>query len=169
MNPEHRYWQRMLQTTRALALVGFFGLLVLALMTTVDILCRWLINQPIYGVNDVSAIVMAVVIAACLPANLAERQNITVEFLGGALGPRGKAALDAFGGIVTLLFVTVLAWRFIPYSAEIARSGQTTWVLKLPVAPAWWVATALLMLSVPVQLVVIAADVARMLAPRQEP
>lgn len=165
----NRHRHRMLQATRLMALLGFFGLLVLALMTTADILLRWLLNQPIYGVNDVSAIVMAVVIAACLPANLAQRQNITVTFLGSALGSRGSAALDAFGGIVTLLFITVLAWRFIPYSSEIARSGQTTWVLKLPVAPAWWVATALLMLSVPVQIVVVASDIARALAPDEEP
>ena len=151
----------MLQVSQAMALVGFFGLLVLAVMTTLDVLSRWLFAAPIYGVNDVSAIVMAMVIAACLPANLAARQNITVEFLGNMLRPRAKAALDGFGGVVTLAFVAVMAWRFIPYTMEVTASGQTTWVLKLPVAPGWWFATAFLLLSVPVQLVVVGFDFAR--------
>lgn len=86
MGEEHVYWQKMLTVSRAMALIGFFGLLVLALMTTLDIGSRWLFGAPIHGVNDVSAIVMAVVIAACMPANLAARQNITVEFLGNMLG-----------------------------------------------------------------------------------
>ncbi len=37
MGEEHVYWQRMLKVSRAMALIGFFGLLVLALMTTLDI------------------------------------------------------------------------------------------------------------------------------------
>lgn len=166
MGEQHSYWKRMLQVSQAMALVGFFGLLVLALMTTFDVLSRWLFNEPIHGVNDVSAIVMAMVIAACLPANLAARQNITVEFLGNLLGPRAKAALDGFGGIVTLAFVAVMAWRFVPYTIEATESGQTTWVLKIPVAPGWWIATALLLLSVPVQITVVVFDFARAFAPR---
>lgn len=144
-----------------MALVGFFGLLILALMTTLDVLSRWLFSAPIYGVNDVSAIVMAVVIAACLPANLAARQNITVEFLGNLLGWRAKAFLDGLGGLVTLLFVALVAWRFIPYTIEVTDSGQTTWVLKIPIAPGWWIATALLLMSVPVQLTVVIFDFSR--------
>jgi TRAP-type C4-dicarboxylate transport system permease small subunit len=165
MITRERLWRATLQASRLMALIGFFGLLVLALMTTCDILSRWLFNHPIDGVNDVSAVVMAVVIAACLPANLAERQNITVEFLGNALGRRGKAILDSLGSLITLIFVALVAWRFIPYSIEITTAHQTTWVLKLPVAPAWWIATALLLLSVPVQFMVFVSNAARACAP----
>ncbi|MCW5687065.1 MAG: TRAP transporter small permease [Pseudolabrys sp.] len=161
MGEDHVYWQRLLKVSGAMALIGFFGLLILALMTTLDIGSRWLFAAPIHGVNDVSAIVMAVVIAACVPANLAARQNITVEFLGNMLGPRGKAFFDGFGGLFTLAFIGLMAWQFVPYSAEVTRSGQTTWVLKLPIAPGWWIATALLLISVPVQLVVVLFDFSR--------
>ncbi|MDP2297074.1 MAG: TRAP transporter small permease [Pseudolabrys sp.] len=161
MGEEHPYWQRMLKVSRTIALIGFFGLLILAVMTTLDISLRWLFGAPIHGVNDVSAIVMAVVIAACVPANLAARQNITVEFLGNALGPRGKAFLDGFGGLFTLAFVGLMAWQFIPYAIEVTNSGQTTWVLKLPIAPGWWIATALLLAGVPVQLTVVVFDFSR--------
>ena len=161
MGEEHPYWQRTLKVSRTIALIGFFGLLVLAVMTTLDIGSRWLFGAPIHGVNDVSAIVMAVVIAACVPANLAARQNITVEFLGNALGARGKAFLDGFGGLFTLAFIGLMAWQFIPYAIEVTNSGQTTWVLKLPIAPGWWIATVLLLASVPVQLTVIVFDFSR--------
>lgn len=54
-----------------------------------------------------------------------------------------------------------MAWQFIPYSMEVTNSGQTTWVLKLPVAPGWWIATVLLLISVPVQLIVVVLDFSR--------
>ncbi|MBI1200970.1 MAG: TRAP transporter small permease subunit [Rhodopseudomonas sp.] len=161
MTDRHPYWQRLLRITQGMALVGFFGLLILAVMTTLDVLSRWLFSAPIYGVNDVSAIVMAVVIAACLPANLAARQNITVDFLGNLLGWRAKAFFDGLGGLVTLLFIGLVAWQFVPYTIEVTRSGQTTWVLKLPIAPGWWIATAFLLMSVPVQLTVAVFDLSR--------
>lgn len=156
-----RVWQRILQLNRLLALVGFCGLLLLALMTSLDVLTRWLLNQPLHGVNDLSAIALAVIIAACLPANLAERQNISVEFVGNTLGGRAKACLAAFGSFATLVFISLMAWRFVLYSQEIGHSGQTTWVLKLPVAPAWWVATGFMILSIPTQVLVLASDLKR--------
>ncbi|MFA6265885.1 MAG: TRAP transporter small permease [Pseudolabrys sp.] len=165
MGEDHVYWQRMLKVSQTMALIGFFGLLVLALMTTLDIGSRWLFGAPIHGVNDVSAIVMAVVMAACVPANLASRQNITVEFLGNMLGPRGKAFFDGFGGLFTLAFIGVMAWQFVPYAIEVTKSGQTTWVLKLPIAPGWWIATALLLISVPVQLIIVLFDFSRAFRP----
>lgn len=154
-------WQRILQLNRVLALVGFCGLLLMALMTSLDVLARWLLNQPLHGVNDLSAVALAVIIAACLPANLAERQNITVELVGNSVGGRAKACLEAFGSFATLVFVSLMAWRFVLYSQEIASSGQTTWVLKLPIAPAWWIATGFLILSIPTQLMVLGSDLKR--------
>lgn len=157
-------WERTVRATEFMALVGFLGLFALALVTTLDILLRWLANYPLHGVNDVTAIVMAVVIAACLPANLARKQNISVEFLGTALGRRGKAALDAFGSLLTLVFIALLAWRFVIYADELTKSGQTTWVLQIPIGPGWWIATAFFVFSIPVQAMVLLRDTKAALA-----
>ena len=66
------------RSTHWLSLVGFVGLFLLAIMSTLDALMRSFFSAPIHGVNDVSAVVMAVVIASCIPANLSGRKNITV-------------------------------------------------------------------------------------------
>lgn len=74
------------RATLWLALLGFAGLLLLAVMTSLDALLRSAFSAPLHGVNDVSAVVMAVVIASCIPANLAQRRNIAVEVLGASPG-----------------------------------------------------------------------------------
>jgi TRAP-type C4-dicarboxylate transport system permease small subunit len=152
-----------------LALVGLAGLLLLSIMIVADITLRALADYPLQGVNDVYAVVMAVVIAACIPNSLLAKQNITVEVLGETLGGRARLALDCFASAATLLFFSLMVWQFIPYAASITESGEKTWVLKLPVGPWWWVATALLCVAVLAQLMVFLSDILRLIWPSQPP
>ena len=100
-----RIEKRVSGAARIVALVGFFGLLLLAAMTTLDVLLRWLFAMPIHGVNDVSSVVMAVVIAACIPANLAMKKNITVEVFGTLGGVRLRRFVEFTASLFTLAFI----------------------------------------------------------------
>lgn len=153
-------WTRSLGLARALALVGFTGLLILALMTTLDVLLRWLFKAPLQGVNDVSSVVMAVVIAACIPANLAMKQNIRVEVFGALGGRFVHKLLEAFSSILTLVFILLIAWQFVPYAASLKAGGDRTWVLGWPVWPWWSVAAVMMWLAAFVQTMVLATDIA---------
>ena len=156
----HRLTERL---AHGLALIGFMGLLILATMVVADIALRVLIGYPLQGVNDVAAVVMAVVISACIPNALLTRQNIAIDVLGQAIGGRTRHALDLFASLTVLLFFGLLTWQFVPYAASITASGEQTWVLKLPVGPWWWVATGCFAASVLVQLMVVLADLASLL------
>jgi len=147
--------------SRAIALIGFFGLFVLAVMTSLDVVLRWLFSQPIQGVNDVSAVVMAVVISACIPASLAFKQNISVTILGTICGERVNLLLEVFAGVLTLLFVALIAWQFFPYAAALRETGERTWVLAWPVWPWWMFAAFMLTLGVVTQSIVTLADLFR--------
>lgn len=143
-----------------LALVGFSGLLVLSIMVAMDIILRAAIDFPLKGVNDVAAIVMAVVITACIPKSLLMKQHLSIEVLGQSLGARMRAALETFASFAVLVFFVLMVWQFIPYTISIVKSGQTTWVLKLPVGPGWWVATGFLVVAVLAQAAILMTDLA---------
>ena len=144
---------------RVLALVGFAGLLVLAILTTLDVTLRWAFAYPIHGVNDVSSVVMAVVIAACIPSNLINKQSISVEVLGNAVGHRGRLVIDAFASLCTTVFIVLMAWQFVPYAADLFGNGQRTWVLAWPVWPWWFFAAGCIVLAAIVQTLVALADI----------
>ncbi|KRW94497.1 TRAP transporter small permease [Paracoccus sp. MKU1] len=144
--------------TRGLALVGFAGLLLLAIMQTANIAARFLFSYPLQGVNDVSAVVMAVVVACCIPECLATRLNIRIDVLGQMFGTRAEAVLNAFASLVTLGVFALIFWNFIPYAAASTASGERTWVLGWPVGPWWWAATAAFLASVLAQAMVVVAD-----------
>lgn len=159
----HMMWTRSLGLARALALVGFTGLLILALMTTLDVLLRWLFKAPVQGVNDVSSVVMAVVIAACIPANLAMKQNIRVEVFGALGGRMAHRMLEVLSSALTLLFILMIAWEFVPYVASLKAGGDRTWVLGWPVWPWWSVAAVMMWLASLVQAMVLFIDIAALI------
>lgn len=145
-----------LRIARAIAALGVVALVGLALLVMVDVVLRWLFAAPIDGVAEISKLIIAMVVASFFPAALAERQHIAIEFVGKSLGPRAKATLEAFGALVTFGFFAAVAWRFVLYTAELGRSGETTWILGWPIAPWWVVVTVFIVFCVPVQAIVLA-------------
>ena len=155
--------------TRALAIVGFVALLLVALTTMVDVALRWLASAPVKGLNDINGLAVAIVIASCLPLVVAQRQNISIRFLGEAIGPAATRWLDAFGSAALLAFVALVAWQLARHTAGMAESGRTTWHLRIPVTPYWTAATLLVALCIPAQAIALVADIVRAItgAPRR--
>jgi TRAP-type C4-dicarboxylate transport system permease small subunit len=145
-----------IRATRVIALIGLAALLILAIITMADVAMRWLFNQPITGVEDLAKLVVAIAIAASIPAVLASRQNITIRFIGRALGRRAELIFEIFGSILVLVVMAGMAWQIQIYTDELRTTGETTWLLAIPVAPFWQVVSVLLFLCVPIQLVVLA-------------
>lgn len=142
------------RVTNVLTIVGFAALLALAMAMVVDIVGRFVFKRPLHGVGDLAAVIMAVIVASSLPACFAESRNIGVDLLGQGLGTRAHRWLDVLGHVASLVFVIIFAWQLAKYASDIQKSGQTTWVLKLPIAPWWWVAATLAAFAVPVQAIV---------------
>ena len=128
----------------ALALGGAVCLLGVALLTMADVLLRWGFNAPIRGVNDVSALLTAVVVAACFPILMMRRGNVTIRMLGQALGSRTARLFDLFGALVSALFFALMTWQYTRFSAEMASANESSPILRWPSAPWWWAVTALI-------------------------
>ena len=140
--------------SRVIALIGLAGMLTLAVATVCDVLARWLFSAPISGVRDLSQLFTAVIIASCFALCIAEKNNITIRFVGSALKPRGRYSLEAFGNLITMLVFAAMAWRMWAYANELAIDGETTMVLGWPFSPWWRIVSVLFGICVPVQLVI---------------
>lgn len=143
------------QLTRRVAVLGFCGLVAMALLTMADALLRWTGLPRIPGFGDYGEVVFAIVIASCFPAGLMQGHNITIRFLGRAIGRKAAAWPEFIGALATLVFFSLLTWQFVLYAAELGRNGRTTLTLEMPIAPWWWLATAIMALTIPVQLLVV--------------
>lgn len=160
MNAVFRLENRITRWTRAIAVVGFIALLAVSVLTMLDVLLRWVANAPIKGLNDINGLAIAVVIAACLPLVVAQRQNISISFLGSAVGAGASRWLEAFGSGALLVFVALIGWQLVRYTMGLAESGRTTWQLLIPVTPCWSLATGIVLLCIPAQAITFVADFA---------
>lgn len=149
---------RAMQTARMLdgitqkaAVIGFSGLVVMALLITWDGAARYLWLPRISGFSDFNEVVFPIVIASCFPAGLLRQTNVTVRVFGTLGGPRLHAALEAFGAILTFAFFAILTWQFIRLTGQFETGGRTTRTIGLPLAPWWYVTTAIMAICVPVQ------------------
>ena len=150
-----------LGATRALSVAGLLLLMALAAMTLADGLLRWLANRPIEGVRDLGAVIVAVAVCCCIPVGLMERANISIRVAKDLLGERASRVLEAFAALAALVVIGAMAWQFTVYAGKIARVGETTWILKIPTAPFWYLVAGILWLAVAVQLIVLILEIGK--------
>jgi C4-dicarboxylate transporter DctM subunit len=146
--------------TRPIAFIGVLGMLIAAGITVADVLMRWLASTAITALNEITAMVFAVAVSACIPAGLAGGVNLKVDILARWLTARAAAWLDALGGVLLLLFFLVLTWRIAVFAGSLAEQGRTTLILGWPMAPFMSAVAVLLGIGTLVQ-VVVAVDAAR--------
>jgi TRAP-type C4-dicarboxylate transport system permease small subunit len=154
-----------LAATRLLSALGLLALMVLACLTLANGLSRWAANAPIAGVVDVGGLAIAIAVSCCMPVALMERGHISFR-VAAALSPRLGHALDVLAAVAVLVVLLLMALEFRAYAASLVQSGETTYVLKLPVAPFWYAVDAILWIAVAVQAIVVALDLGRARAGR---
>ncbi len=143
--------RRLDKITQNVAIVGFCGLVIMALLITWDGMARYLGFPRISGFSDYGEVVFPLVIASCFPAGLLRQTNVTVRVIGTAAGGRINSALELFGALVTLIFFGLLIWQFIHLADQYQSGGRTTRTIGLPLAPWWYATIAVMALCVPVQ------------------
>ncbi|WP_340151283.1 TRAP transporter small permease [uncultured Sneathiella sp.] len=138
-----------------LSVIGLVCLLAMSVAIIADAFSRTTFNMPIYGLNDLLEIITPVIVASCLPVALANKQNISIRFLGKALPVRPGQLIELFGQITALLVMLGIAFEVGRYTLSLFHYSQSTWLLRLPIWPSWVLATVLLAFCIPIQTAVV--------------
>ena len=150
--------------SQVIAAIGLFGLTVLALVTMIDIAGREIIRKPIPGFSDIADLLVVFAAAACFPISLVDRHHVAVRFLG-QLHWRLREILEFLGHSLLLLVFAVICWQLVIYTLDVFRSGQTTWLMAIPVWPLWVATTLVIAICVPIQALIVAEQGRRALSP----
>lgn len=139
------------RSSRAFAILGLAVLVVLSVVMMADIAGRELFSAPIQGFSDIADLIVIIAAAACFPASLANNQHVAVRFAGMSHW-RVREGLDFLGHLIMLGVFVTIAWQLTTYTMGIYATGQTTWLLYIPVWPVWVLVAVLFILCIPVQL-----------------
>lgn len=145
------------------ATLGLAALVLLSIIMMVDIAGRELFRTPLAGFSDVSDLIIVIAAAACFPASLVSKQHVAVRFAGLAHW-RLREGLDLLGHLVMLGVFVLIAHQLWIYTVDCYATGQTTWLLYIPVWPVWALTTAMFVLCVPVQLSLVLTAMQRFLS-----
>ena len=155
--------------THRVVVIGFTGLVAIGLFTMLDAVLRHLNLPRIPGFGDVGEVVFAIVIASCFPAGLRNDQNIRITLVGDQLAPHLKPWLEVFQAILTLVVFVAIAVQFVLMTWDLQVHHRVTSTIEMPVAPWWWIATAIMAISVPVQIGVLVARWRDLMSPSNTP
>ena len=145
MSQPERKWER-----RADAVLGIAAsalLLAMMALTFVDVVARYLFNQPIRGGFEVTELLLLVLIFAGLPLVSHGDEHVTMDFIDRMLPPRALDALIRLvHGLVAAMFF-FLTWQMLIKAARISSYGDTTDVLRITVGPFVYFMTAMIALT----------------------
>ena len=150
---------RAIIATHRIALVGFTGLVMIALLTFYDGAARYLDLPRISGFADVGELLFPIIIASCFPALLIRQKNLTIRVLGRVAGDATVRYADLAAAVAVLIFFTLLGLQFVQMTLDFHAARRTTATIEIPTAVFWMIATSILWLCVPIQLLVVLSRV----------
>jgi TRAP-type C4-dicarboxylate transport system permease small subunit len=152
--------------THRIALVGFTGLVLIALLTFYDGAARYLDLPRVTGFSDFGELLFPIIIASCFPALLIQQKNLTIRVLGRVTGDSIAQWADLVAAVAVLIFFTLLALQFVQMTLDFHAAGRTTATIEIPTALFWMIATSMLWLCVPIQLLVVLSRLRDLSPPR---
>ena len=113
----------------ALSLAGIMFLML------IDVAGRYLFNSPLPGAAEIIELAMGITVFAALPLVTAGNEHIRLDYLINAVRGRAQALANALVTSISVAGMGLLAWRIADKTLTIARYGDTTPFLKIPMTP----------------------------------
>lgn len=147
-------WVGPLQTALGLASAGV--LFCMMLVTAVDVAGRYLFNKPFPGGFEVTEILLAALIYCGLPLVSMRREHIVIDTFDPWFGRRLKRGLDMAAEVICALALSGVGFLIFRRAMRVAEYGDTTNVLKLPLAPVAYLMGTMIVIAAVAHLLLVA-------------
>ena len=140
---------------RALGVTSAVVLFALMLITAVDVAGRYLFNKPIAGGFELTEILLAALIYCGLPLVSARREHIVIDTFDPMFSRAVKRGLDMVAEVVCAVALAGVGWLIFLRANRVAEYGDTTSVLKLPLAPVVYLMAVMITVAALIHLLLI--------------
>jgi TRAP-type C4-dicarboxylate transport system permease small subunit len=132
--------QLLYSLSRWSALIGAAIAMIVAAMTSVSVLGRWLLKWPIPGDVELTQLGIGIALSLCVPWCQLKGSNIIVDFFTQSASESTQRKLDGLGTLLMGITLSLLAWRTGVGAVSVKEAGETSMILSLP---GWWIYAAL--------------------------
>ena len=127
----NKFWTLLEYIQDKMKMVGAFCLAGMVLITCISVLAR-IFNHPVFGAEEIVAILATMVIALTLPYAHKERAHIGVEILMQIFSLKTQCIIKLCTSILGFCLFSIVTWRMIVYAHTIQKSGELSMNLQLP-------------------------------------
>ena len=140
---------------RALGVTSAVVLFLMMMITAVDVAGRYLFNKPIAGGFELTEILLAALIYCGLPLVSARREHIVIDTFDPLFSRQLKRGLDMVAEVVCAAALAGVGLLIFIRANRVAEYGDTTSVLKLPLAPVVYVMAVMITVAALIHLLLI--------------
>jgi TRAP-type C4-dicarboxylate transport system permease small subunit len=115
--------------------VGTVLLIAMMLVTTIDVIGRYLFNSPLTGANEIAEFLQAIVVYLGIAYTATQKGHVAVDFLFVRLPQRGQRFLISFVSLVGAALFAMIAWESVVQSLVFRASMRSSPVLEIPIWP----------------------------------
>jgi TRAP-type C4-dicarboxylate transport system permease small subunit len=139
----------------ALGFTSASVLFLMMLITAIDVVGRYLFNAPLPGGFEVTELLLAALIYCGLPLVSRRREHIVIDTFDPWFSPRFKRALDMIAEVICALTLAGVGYLIFKRAVRVADYGDTTTVLKLPLAPIAYLMGVMIVIAAVIHLTLI--------------
>ena len=139
----------------ALGAASAVVLFAMMLVTTIDVIGRYLFNKPLAGGFELTEMMLAALIYCGLPLVSKRREHIVIDTFDAFMSRTVKRFFDVTADIVCFLTLGGIGFLIFRRAARVAEYGDTTSVLKLPLAPLAYAMGTMIVIAALIHLVLI--------------
>lgn len=121
--------------SRVLAVVGGVTTVALVVLTVVAVFFRYVLNNPIFGIDDLSQVALSVVVAGSIAYGARAGAHVHVDILGMVGGRKVTRYTDVFVRAVGAVIVGLTAYGLVDQGLCGMRCGNFTPNLTIPHLP----------------------------------
>jgi TRAP-type C4-dicarboxylate transport system permease small subunit len=140
---------------QALGLASAVVLFLMMLVTAIDVAGRYVLNKPLPGGFELTEIMLAALIYCGLPLVSARREHIVIDTFDSFFSKRVKRGLDMAAEVICATTLAGVGYLIFKRALRVAEYGDTTSVLRLPLAPVVWVMGAMIVIAAVIHLLLI--------------
>ena len=142
---------------RVLGGVSATVLFLMMLVTAVDVVGRYVFNKPLNGGFELTEMMLAALIYCGLPLVSQRREHIVIDTFDPLMSRRVKRGLDVLAEIICSITLGGIGYLIFRRAARVAEYGDTTNVLKLPLAPVAYLMGTMIIVACLIHLLLIVA------------
>ena len=146
--------------SRVVAIACVCGMLFVAAVIMVDVVLRWIANEPIPAVNEIVQMTFSVAIAACIPAGMMQRVNLKIDLVARYFSPRSMPGSRRWAARASGCSTARSPGGIWLYADALALDGKARSSWDCREAPFMYAVSALFAFGVVLQAVIVLNDAA---------